>query len=175
MWIQNIAGGGVNAVAYSPDGATLYTQDGGRWYTAWDLATHTSRRLFQFPEKCSNHFPRMFTSPDGRFLVSNTSPPTVWNLEAEELHAEVPAEYAFAGVSMGVGRVRVECVTDDWLGIRTWDFARREPREELRDWPVPGTIKTHHFSPDGRLVALLNWTDVVTVCDVRSKYRMAVE
>src|SRR4051794_33404345 len=113
MWIQNVPGGDVNAVAFSPDGGTLYTQDGGRWYTAWDPATHAGRRLFRYSE-CGNHFPRMFTSPDGRFLVSNTSPPLVWNLESETLHAKVPPGYAYAGVSMGVGRVRVECVAEGW-------------------------------------------------------------
>lgn len=168
VWIQDVDAA-VNAVAWSPDGATLYTQDDDRWYTAWNVTTHTGHRLFQFPERCSNHFPRMFTSPDGRFLVTNTSPPLVWDLSAEQLHAEVPSGYHFAGVSVGVGRVRVECVTDDWLGIRTWYFERREPGEELRDWQIPGTIKTHHFSPDGRLVALLNWNDAVTVCDVETR------
>jgi WD40 repeat protein len=111
----------------------------------------------------------MFTSPDGRFLVANTSPGTVWNLENGELHALVPPEHAYAGVSMGVGRMRIECVSNDWLGIRTFDYVKLEPGEELRDWPVPGTIKTHHFSPDGSLVALLNWSDVVTVCDVNTR------
>jgi len=169
MWIQNVPDGSVNAVTYSPDGSTLYTQDSGRWFTAWDLATHEGRGLFQYPQKCSDHFPRMFTSPDGRYLVANTSPATVWDLANEELHAEVPAKHSFAGISMGVGRVRVECVSDDWLGIRTWDFARQEAGEELRGWDVPGTIKTHHFSPDGRTVALLNWSDEVTVADVETR------
>ncbi len=177
VWIQNVPGGGIATVAYSPDGSTLYTQDTSRWYTAWDLATHRGERIFQFPEHIgpghqravTNHFPRMFVSPDGHCLVTNTVPPIVWDPENRKQHAIVPDEYAFAGVSMGVGRLRVECVTDDWLGIRTWYFDRREPGDELRDWPVPGTLKTHHFSPDGRSVALLNWNDVVTVCDVESR------
>jgi WD40 repeat protein len=169
VWIQNVAGGGVNAVAYSPDGSTLYTQDSGRWYTAWDVSTHVGRRLFQYPERCTNHFPRMFTSPDGRYLVSNTSPPLIWDLVEQKLHDEVPAKYAFAGVSMGVGRVRVECVSDDWQGIRTWDFALRQAGEELRDWDITGTIKTHNFSPDGKLVALLNWTDTVTLAETETR------
>ncbi|MCE9561922.1 MAG: WD40 repeat domain-containing protein [Planctomycetes bacterium] len=169
MWIQEVADGSVNAVTYSPDGSILYTQDSGRWFTAWDLATHEGRRLFQYPEKCSDHFPRMFTSPDGRYLVANTSPATVWDLVNEELHTEVPSKHAFAGISMGVGRVRVECVSDDWLGIRTWDFVRQSAGDELREWDVPGTIKTHHFSPDGSRVALLNWSDVVTIADVPTR------
>ncbi len=169
MWIQNIAGGGVNAVAYSPDGEILYTQDSARWYTEWNLATHAGRRLFQYPDRCSNHFPRMFTTPDGRYLVSNTSPPIIWNLVTNEPHAEVPSSHAFAGVSIGVGRVRVECVADDWLGIRTWYIAERKAGVELRDWPISGTIKTHHFSPDGSMVALLNWSNSVIVCDTESR------
>ncbi|MBA4191841.1 MAG: hypothetical protein C0467_28000 [Planctomycetaceae bacterium] len=169
MWIQEVESGAVNALAYSPDGRTLYTQDSGRWYSAWDVATHSGRQLFQYPEQCSNHFPRMFTSPDGRYLVSNTSPPMVWDLVTEDVHCEVPSTYAFAGVSMGVGRTRVECVTEDWLGIRTWNFAPKSAGEEMRDWDVAGTIKTHHFSPDGSLVALLNWSDVVTVAEVATR------
>lgn len=168
VWIQNVDSG-VNAVTYSPDGSTLYTQDSGRWFTAWNLATHECRQLFQYPERCSNYFPRMFTSPDGRYLISNTSPPTVWDLQKLQLHGEVPKENAFAGASMGLGRTRVECVSHDWLGIRIWHYDRQEPGDELRDWPVPGTIKTHHFAPDGRSVALLNWNDVVTVCEVESR------
>ncbi len=182
MWIQNVPGGGVNALAYSPDGGTLYTQDGGRWYTAWDIATHTGRQLFQYPEevaqasasrdsarKVTNYFPRMFVSPDGRFLVTNLTPPLVWDLKKESLHAVVPEGYCHSGVAMGVGRVRVECVSPDWLGLRSWYFGPKEPGEELDDWPVPGTIKTHHYNADGSRVALLNWNDVVTVCEVKTR------
>jgi WD40 repeat protein len=179
MWVEPVPGGSVTALAYTPDGRTLYTQDTGRWYTAWDTSTHVGERRFQYPESIdgekgfklyvSNHFPRMFVSADGRYLVSNLVPPLVWDLQTEELHCEVPKGYEFAGVSMGVGRMRVECVTDDWKGIRCWYFATQKPGDELHDWPVPGTIKTHHFSPDGRSVALLNWNNVVTVCDVESR------
>lgn len=179
MWIQDVPGGGVNAVAYSPDGATLYTQDDGRWYTAWDLATHAGRRVLQYPvtvgpdgraQTVTNSFPRMFVSPDGRFLVTNTTPALVWDLDAENLHAEVPKENSFAGVSMGVGRVRVECVSDDWLGVRSWYFDREEAGPEQRDWPVSGTtIKTHNYSPDGTRIALLCWNDTVLVCDVETR------
>jgi WD40 repeat protein len=177
MWVQHVPGGGITAVAYTPDCRTLYTQDTGRWYTAWDISTHAGEREFQYPESIgeekdkrdiSNHFPRMFVSADGRYLVSNLVPPLVWDLETGNLHCEVPKEYAFAGITMGVDRMRVECVMEGWKGIHCWDFARQQPGDELSDWPVPGIIKTHHFSPDGHSVALLNWNSVVTVCDVAS-------
>ncbi len=185
MWIQNVPGGGVTALAYTPDGSTLFTQDGGRWYTAWDLATRTGRRLFQYPEevtlslpsvqtrKVTNYFPRMFVSADGRFLITNLNPPLVWHLQSKSLWCIVPEEYSFAGVSVGVGRRRVECVSPDWLGIRSWYFDTRQPGEELRDWPVPGTIKTHHYDADGSRVVLLNWNDVVTVCEVETRRVLA--
>ncbi|WP_439629185.1 WD40 repeat domain-containing protein [Gemmata sp.] len=168
MWIQPVDGS-VQAIAFSPDGRTLYTQDASRWFTAWDPATHEGRRLFQYPERSSNHFPRMFASPDGRYLVANTSPALVWNLETREVHAEVPPKFAYAGVSVGAGGGRVECVADDWLGVRTWDYVRQEAGDELRDWDVPDKIKTHHFAPGGRTVALLSWSDTVTICDVESR------
>ena len=169
MWIQDVPDS-VTAVTYSPDGGILYTLDSGRWYTAWDVVTHKSERLFQHPEECSNQFPRIFfTSPEGRFLVSNTSPAMVWDLAKHELHTRIPRAFAYAGLAMGAGRNRVECVAEGWLSIRTWDFVKREAGEELQGWDVPGTIKTHHFSPDCKLVALLNWSNVVTVCDVATR------
>lgn len=168
MWIQPVDSA-VVAVTYAPDGRTLYAQDADRWLTEWDLAAHTGRALFQHPEKSSNHFPRVFTSPDGRYLVANTSPAQVWNLETREVHAEVPPKFAYAGVSMGAGGSRIECVSEGWLGVRTWDFARADAGEELLDWEVPDKIKTHHFAPDGRTVALLGWSDVVSICDTTTR------
>jgi len=169
MWIQDVAGGGVTALAYSADGGTLYTQDESRWYTAWSLASHEGRQIFQYPDKNGNHFPRMFVSADGRYLVSNLTPPLVWDLTSETLHAEVPDGYAFAGISTGVGRTRVECVTNEWHGLRSWYFDTKEPGPELLDWTIPGTIKTHHYDTDGKRVALLSWSDVVTVCEVETR------
>jgi WD40 repeat protein len=60
-------------------------------------------------------------------------------------------------------------VAKDWLGLRSWYFGPKEAGPELRDWPVTGTIKTHHYDADGKRVALLSWADVVTVCDVASR------
>ena len=39
MWIQKVPGGGVTALAYSTDGGTLYTCDGGSWVTAANYDT----------------------------------------------------------------------------------------------------------------------------------------
>ena len=149
MWIQNVPGGGVNAVAYSPDGRTLYTQDDGRWYTAWDLATHAGRRLLQYSAKHTNHFPRMFVSADGRFLVSNLSPAGRVGSATKEKHAGCrtttpsPAcRWASAG-----------CGSSAWRRLaRRAELVLRpkEPGPELRDWPVTGTIKTHNYAPDGK-------------------------
>ena len=175
MWTQPTEGGNVVAVAFAPGGGTLYAQDSERGYTAWDLATRTGRRLFADPEtvgesrQVTNHFPRLFVSPDGRFLVANTAPPIVWDMATGAVHATVPDEHAFAGVSAGGGGTRVECVTRDWLGFATWDFVRRQPGPEFRGWPASGTIKTHHFDRHGRRVALLGWDEAVTVCDAATR------
>jgi WD40 repeat protein len=68
MWIQKVPGGGVLALAYSPDGRTLYTKDGGGWVSKWDVQTRTGTRLF-----CAGHAHRYYggfgLAGNGRYLA----------------------------------------------------------------------------------------------------------
>src|SRR5438552_3645192 len=49
MWIQEVGRGALRAVAFAPDGRTLYTGDEDRFVFAWDLVTRTGRELSRIP------------------------------------------------------------------------------------------------------------------------------
>lgn len=85
MWVQKVPGGGVDAIAYAPDGRTLYTRDRGHTLTAWDTATRVGRRLFS-----RAHARMIYPLADGRIV--GVGPGIVaWNgAESERAFGELP-------------------------------------------------------------------------------------
>src|SRR5262245_60023683 len=81
MWIRRV-GSGVNAVAYSPDGRTLYTSEGSR-VCAWDVAARESTRLFTSSQLAQPGYVYGLTPIGNRYLVLNVyARHLVWDIEA---------------------------------------------------------------------------------------------
>jgi WD40 repeat protein len=85
MWVQEVSGGGVRALAFAPDGRTLYTRDAENWVTAWDTGDHTGTRLFR-AGAMYHHLPEpgFGVAGGGRFLVADGLAPFVFDLRTSE-------------------------------------------------------------------------------------------
>src|SRR5215468_4799895 len=79
MWIQKVAGGGVRALTYSPDGATLYTIDTSGRITAWDVAARTGQKIAQ-DNRLSYTSCRLYALADGKRLTTDGRQRTVWSV-----------------------------------------------------------------------------------------------
>jgi hypothetical protein len=77
MWVQKLPGGGVDVVAYAPDGRTLYTRDRGRMIAAWDVATRT-RRAQRFSYQGLGYASALYPLTDGRVVGLGTDI-SVWD------------------------------------------------------------------------------------------------
>lgn len=162
MRVFNVPTGGVLSLAYSPCGRYVYSSDNGRWYTRWDLESGGRVKLFQRAETVTNHFPRIAVSADGKYLMDNTNPPGVWDLKKGGIFEKCPNEIGFAGAHMDPEGKKILSLKNDWTGIRWWEFGDPDVvTGEETEWAVNGTIKTFHTRGDQ--VAILNWSDEVTV------------
>lgn len=77
MWVQTVPGGGVNVIAFAPDGRTLYTRDRGLTLTAWDVATRTRRHQYCTRRSFLNSR-AIYPLPDGR-VVGVGDEISIWN------------------------------------------------------------------------------------------------
>lgn len=82
MWIQKVGGGGIRAMAYSPDGATLYTVDTSGWLTAWDVASRTGRRIVS-DRRLAFTSRRLYALADGKRLALDAREPTLWDVDTK--------------------------------------------------------------------------------------------
>ena len=83
MWIQKVPGGGVAALAFSPDGRTLYTLDNSGTLTAWDVSSHTGRKLIRDP-RLKYYYGRMHPLADGKRLITRNRAIVAWDLAAQQ-------------------------------------------------------------------------------------------
>jgi WD40 repeat protein len=141
-----------DAVAFSPDGQTLATNEFSGRVRLWDVATGTQRLVLDARQ---GWYPTVLFTPDGRTLVSTGNPPEgglfFWDATTGALRRRTPADCP------------VSCLTCSPDGTRLAGFGRRLPM--LWDVatgaplpPFPDSAFSFHFdlafSPDSRLLAV---------------------
>lgn len=190
MWIQKVPGGGVQHLAYAPDGRTLYTLDTSGSLTVWYLASRTARQFWD-ARWMAHASPRGLYPLTNNWLVIRTArffilDPATGSVQAEAF-PEGLSHYEYAQVRPD-GRVYYLARTR--RAVMGWDLETNLPQpgfavsESAR---VIETVQNFELSPDGRSVAvvfqdggpvvLFNLTeenqlqDLVPVTDVRRVYR----
>jgi WD40 repeat protein len=78
MWIQKVSGGGVLALAYSPDGRMLFTKDGGGNVSKWDTQSRTGGRVMR-PGGNHRYYGGFGLADRGRYLVAISDTIGVYN------------------------------------------------------------------------------------------------
>ncbi|HEY1189212.1 MAG TPA: hypothetical protein VGE74_16285 [Gemmata sp.] len=182
MWVQDVPDGGVRALAFTPDGGTLYTRDAARWVTAWDTQNHTGRRVFRAG---ATHHPPLaepgFGLADcGRFLVADGLPPCVFDCRTGAVvpfntgglrrdNPNKPAEPI--EVSAGIGLIHADPFAPRLLAllpsgvVATWNLGTRRPGPDLSP-PVSQVFhERFHLTPFGQAILRHNKPDRVSVFD----------
>jgi hypothetical protein len=166
MWIQSVAGGGVEQLAYAPDGRTLYTRDTSGWITAWDIAARTKKRLFQLaPDKPERYnVGGMFTADAGRYLVVQVIDyARVWDVANNVLLPDLPGGCARGRMKPARSGSAVYCIpTTDPATIASFDLATGQPGPTL-DASEP--LVDFDFTPGGEQLALLTRGQRVKLLD----------
>ncbi len=164
MWIQRVRGGGVQFLAYAPDGRTLYTLDGGTWVTAWDVAIRTGTRLFKTYPTQPGFCSRFAVGGDGRFLLAFG----VHNLT--NFHVPLPGEWLIWDLGANTERGRLVSTPETYgtqpepvaptiivVGsgaVRRWDYAEGEYTADYTEWATPEQVRFVTLSANGRLIAV---------------------
>ncbi|GLY97757.1 serine/threonine-protein kinase [Actinoplanes sp. NBRC 103695] len=137
--------GSVQAIAYSPDGATLAAGGLSGRIALIDTSTHTVRK--RFVAHTSGTYDLAY-SPDGRSLVSsgNDGKVRVWNAATAARVTELDGpSSALAAAFSRDGRLLAVGGTDG--EVRIWETATW--RRAVSPAPSDGQIETLDFSPDG--------------------------
>jgi WD40 repeat protein len=154
MWIQKVPGGGVDALAFSPDGRTLYTSDRGDWLTAWDTVSRTGRRVVHRSNRYGRA-PLISVLPDGQRILAVFD--TITTLDAatgaELSRVECP-EIDLLGNPRICPGWRVYARHDSKSGIAGWNALTGAPEPLLTSPRYPGYVCEFDFSPDDKLVVI---------------------
>jgi WD40 repeat protein len=155
MWQQNLATGGVESIAYAPDGRTLYTFDSSGRITAWDLATHKHTILFQ-SRPARSWMPWMHLTPGGRYFVLSvdTKGYVVWDREIGRDHRCRLPRSGWGGIAFDPTAPRVWFAPRGSPGIESWDFDRNEPGPTVTGWSADCTPYRYAVGPDGSLALI---------------------
>src|SRR5687767_461179 len=132
MWVQKVGGGGVEHVAFAPDGRTLYTCDRGGWVTAWDVAARTHDRLFQLDhaERCNTR--PIFFVDGGRYLVVPTyGYARVWDVKRTAPLPNVPRYTVYGDMHPAPSGPAIRFARKDGEGIDGYDVLTGEQSRVL--------------------------------------------
>lgn len=145
MWVQKITGGGVDALAYAPDGRTLYVADRGGAVTAWDVANQTSRRLFHL-----NALRRLAVTADHYLATTSYMSVYIWDATGRQI-ARQPIHNPQDDLPVtGDGRVVYQSADRlSLLSRRPGDAGEGEPLAG----PFGRPVRAYDLSPDGRTLA----------------------
>ena len=177
----NIAQGGVNGVAFSPDGELLAGAAGTGTVRLWNPVTGQPMRVLRTASG-TNGVNGVAFNPDGKLLASANSDGTVrlWNpATAQQIHVMRAAE---PGVYIGVSGVAFSS-NGKLLASAAWDMTVRlwDPvtGRLVRVLHVPLTGRYNSvdgvaFSPDGKLLASAQGDGTVRLWDPATGRRLRV-
>jgi WD40 repeat protein len=153
MWTQKVGGGGVDALAYSPDGRTLYTADRSGWVTAWDVASRSSTPVFQPVRLVFASVRGLAVAGGGQYILARSDEWIAWDSKGSTEAARFrPSrlDYGLRFESATTAAVRVGPGT-----VRRWDFLTNEYTADLGTWRVPGPVRFAELAPDLRRIAVV--------------------
>jgi WD40 repeat protein len=151
MWIRRV-GAEVLALAYAPDGRTVYTSEGGR-VTAWDIAAREPTRLFHQNHLGVFHVNGLY--PVGnRYLIFDAATRTgLWDIEGEE---EVPVPKLGRWCRpVGPTSGAIRFVSSNGQLIRAHDLATGKTTTVLRKPSGIKKLSQFAFSPDEKYALML--------------------
>ena len=166
---DGIIAGGVNGVAFSPDGRLLATSNSDGTVRLWELA---SGRAVGAPLLAGIGFQAgvngVAFSPDGRLLATANSDGTVrlWELATRRMVRSLLSGtlYGVNGVAFSPdGRLLATANSDGT--VRLWELATRRMVRSLLSGTLYG-VNSVAFSPDGRLLATANSNGTVRLWDL---------
>lgn len=150
MWVQRV-GGGVDHVAYSADGRTLYTHDGGAWVYAWDVAARTRRKLFKFDFNDQGSVYGFFVVGD-YLIVAPSGYTRAWDLSAGAWHTALPEHPGYGHGDPGPTGLAVQFVRKDRKGVDTYDVPTGRLVSALDAPPELGPLYVFAVAPNGDAV-----------------------
>jgi WD40 repeat protein len=149
MWIRRVAAR-VKALAYAPDGRTLYTVEGGR-VSAWDIGARAPTRLFRLEGPAVANA-RGLDVLGGRYLRIDTTGAPVWDLVDGRVLAET--EVRGHGAPVNANSTELRFISRSGELIRTNDLLLGKPRTIVRKPDGMSKLRFFSFTPDDKKVAL---------------------
>ena len=152
--------GYISAVAFSPDGRWLATDDGGKTICLWSMVNEESS-CHALPE--NEIVSRLAFSPDSRFLASNAGAKVLlWDLATEPITARTLGSHSpgsgIFGVAFSPDGKRLASGGSDYT-INVWDV-EKEPASSVVIRTSGRFARSVAFSPDGVMLVSANedWT-----------------
>jgi WD40 repeat protein len=146
----------VYSLAFSPDGSTLYSGDGGGWVTAWDRASDEQCKLFQLRGRLASDIWRLAVTGNGQLILAATPGSfKVWDTRTEEFwppNSALPRNYLFA---LSSDDRTVAAVKEHKL-IDFLDLGRHGSHSSYPAIQMPDMVSDLTFSPtDGTLAVVV--------------------
>ena len=154
MWVQRV-GAGVDRVAYSADGKTLFTHDGGAWVYAWDVATRARRKLFPLDhnDRCSVY--GFFVAGD-YLVITPRGYTRVWDLNAGAWHTALSEYPGYGHGHPATTGTAVQFVRKNRKGVDTYDIPTGRLVSALDAPPRLGPVYVFAVAPNGDTVMVDN-------------------
>lgn len=168
MWIQKVPAGGVEGLAFSPDGRTLYAADRSGRVTAWDVLARTPTTLHQLVKSRPWNKHTLQITADGRFVVAGGEWMAVVDTTGAGDHFILPREFNRYSARLDHTRPRVLRLDPHLHQIMSLDLDPRAPGPTFGPWPVVQPPRDFDFSPDGRTLVVIDSSGVLSEWEVET-------